>query len=176
MSTSTPRPIDIREIENTRWRIDPSRSSVEFQAPNLWSLQTVKGRFERYDGTLHLPKQPAIELTIEADSLTTNNAQRDKHLRSGDFFDVEKHPQVPFISDSATLHGERLQVGGRLHAAGNSIPLELDATLRRDGDELELDVTTLADHRQLGMTWSPLGMLRTPSTLVVHARLVHDTP
>ena len=65
-----------------------------------------------------------------------------------------------------------MKVRGRLHAAGKSIPLELDATLRRHGDELAVDVTTFADHRELGMTRSPLGIVRTPSKLIVHGRLV----
>ena len=82
---------------------------------------------------------------------------RDKHLRSADFFDVENHPQVRFVSDSATLDGERLKVRGRLYAAGTSMPLELEASLRRVGDELEVDARTYGDHRKLGMshgTWA----------------------
>ena len=56
---------------------------------------------------------------------------------------------------------------GRLEAAGASIPLELDATVREVDRELEIEPTTHADHRQLGMTWSPLGILRAPSKLIV---------
>jgi polyisoprenoid-binding protein YceI len=104
---------------------------------------------------LYLSRDPAIELTIEAASLDTNNPQRDKHLRSADFFDVENHPLVRFVSDSATLDNERLKARGRLYAAGESITLEIDAELIRVGDELEIDATTFVDHRQLGMTLEP---------------------
>ena len=76
------------------------------------------------------------------------------------------------MSDSATLEGERLKVRGRLYAAGNSMPLELDARLRRVGDELEVDARTHADHRKLGMSHGMLGMIPTPSELIVHGRLV----
>ena len=173
MSTDTlTKPIDTESIPQGRWRIDPTRSSVEFRTPTLWGLATVKGRFERYEGTLDLQHDPVIELTIEAASLDTNLGFRDKHLRSGDFFDVERHSQVRFVSDSVTLEGERLKVRGRLHAAGQSIPLELDASVRRVGDELEVDANTLADHRELGMSHGLLGMIRTPSELIVHGRLV----
>lgn len=55
-----------------------------------------------------------------------------------------------------------------------SIPVDLDATVRPVGDELELEAETHADHHHLGMTWNRLGMLRTPSKLIVHARLVQD--
>jgi polyisoprenoid-binding protein YceI len=173
MSTDTlTHPPDTQSVPLERWRIDPTRSSVEFHARTLWGLATVAGRFERYEGTLDLQQNPVIELTIDAASLTTNLGLRDRHLRSGDFFDTVNHPHVSFVSDSATLQGERLQVRGRLHAAGQSIPLELDARLRRVGDELEIDARTKADHRQLGMSHGLLGMIPTPSELIVHGRLV----
>ncbi len=172
MSTSTPKPSDPPAIETTRWRIDPARSSVAFHSPTFWGLMTVKGHFERYEGTLDLQSTPAIELTIEAASLNTNNKMRDKHLRSDDFFDVTDHPQVRFVSDNATLDGERLKVSGQLYAAGQSMPLALDAELRRVGDELEVEAKTEADQRKLGMTHGTLGMIRTPSELTVRGRLV----
>ena len=174
MSTTTPQSTGVDNIEKTRWRIDPARSRVEFLTPTFWGLVTVNGRFEHYDGTLDLQHEPAVELTIDASSLDTNNNKRDRHLRSADFFDVDNHPQVRFVSDSATLDGERLTVSGRLDAAGTSTPLNLDATLRRTGDELEVEARTSVDHRQVGMIHSPLGMIRTPSELIVRGRLVRD--
>jgi polyisoprenoid-binding protein YceI len=173
MSTDTvTHPPDTQSIARGCWRIDPTRSSIEFRARTLWGPATVEGRFERYDGTLDLQENPAIELTIDAASINTNLGLRDRHLRSADFFDVVNHPHVSFVSDGATLEGERLQVRGRLRAAGKSIPLELDARLRRVGDELEIDARTYADHRKLGMSHGMLGMIPTPSELIVHGRLV----
>jgi polyisoprenoid-binding protein YceI len=174
MSTTTPQPTGVHSIETTRWRIDPKRSRIEFRTPTFWGLITVKGRFEHYDGTLDLRHEPAVELTIDASSLDTNNVKRDEHLRSGAFFDVDNHPQLRFVSDSAALDGERLTVSGRLYAAGTSTPLTLDASLRRAGDELEVEARTSADHRKVGMIHSPLGMIRSPSELIVHGRLVCD--
>jgi polyisoprenoid-binding protein YceI len=174
MSTTTPQSTGVHSIEKTRWRIDPTRSRIEFRTPTFWGLITVKGRFEHYDGTLDLRHEPAVELTIDASSLDTNNNKRDTHLRSADFFDVENHPEVRFVSDSATLDGARLTVSGRLYASGTSTPLNLDARLRPVGDELEIEAHTSADHRKLGMIHSPLGMIRTPSELIVRGRLVRD--
>jgi polyisoprenoid-binding protein YceI len=88
------------DIATTRWRIDPARSSVEFRA-KIWGLPAVKGHFSRYRGTLDLSGQPAIELTIETESLDTNHKKRDAHLRSLDFFGAEEHPYVRFVSESA---------------------------------------------------------------------------
>ena len=158
-----------------RWRIDPTRSSVAFHVKAFWGMATVKGRFCEYRGALDLSAQPAIELIIEAASLDTRNARRDTHLRSPDFFDAEQHPHVHFVSERATLDGESLRVRGRLQARGSSIPLELVATLRRDGEELEVEAVAEADHRQLGMTWNQMGVIGTPSTLMVAGRLVRDT-
>jgi hypothetical protein len=79
---------------------------------------------------------------------------------------------VRFASDTANLDGDTLRVRGRLHAAGRQILLELDATGREVDGELEIEAVSEADHRELGMTWSPLGILRAPSKLVVRGRLV----
>ena len=127
------------------WRLDPARSSVEFHVRHFYGLMTVKGHFERYDGTLQLNGRPAVELVIDADSLDTKQAKRDEHLRSAEFFDGAKHPQIRFESDDV---------------------------LREIDGELELEASALADHRKLGMTWSPLGILRAPSKLIVRGRLV----
>jgi len=169
---SLPDPPRELDVEHGRWRLDPDRSSIEFEVPHFYGLVTVKGRFERYEGILDMRSEPAVELTIESDSLDTNQRRRDKHLRSADFFDVEHHPEVRFVSDSAELDGERLTVHGQLHAAGKAIPMVLDATLRQLDGELEIEAVTEADHRELGMTWSPLGILRSPSKLLVRGRLI----
>jgi polyisoprenoid-binding protein YceI len=174
MNTTPPQPTGVHSIQKTRWRIYPTRSRIEFRTSTFWGLITVKGRFESYDGTLDLRHEPAVELTIDASSLDTNNHKRDKHLRSADFFDVDNHPQVRFAADSATLEGERLTVSGRLYAAGESVPLDVDARLRRVDGELEVDATAYADHLKLGMSHGNLGMIRTPSELIVHGRLVRD--
>jgi polyisoprenoid-binding protein YceI len=154
------------------WRLDPARSSVEFRVRHFYGLMTVKGRFDRYQGSLDLSARPAIELVIDADSLDTKQKQRDKHLRSDDFFDVDNHPQVRFEADTATLDGNTLKAQGRLHAAGKQIPLHVDGTVTPVDGEFEIEATALADQRELGMTWSPIGITRAPSELVVRGRLV----
>jgi polyisoprenoid-binding protein YceI len=162
------------EIRTTQWRLDPARSSLEFHVKHLWGMSTVEGRFSRYRGTLDLSADPAIELTIDAASLDTNNKRRDEHLRSADFFDVENHREIRFVSESALLDGERLEVRGQLHARGASVQLAVDATLKAVGDELELEATTTTDQRRLGMTWNAIGMVRAPSRLTLAGRLVRD--
>jgi polyisoprenoid-binding protein YceI len=168
----TPSTTMVSDLATGGWRLDPARSTIEFHVPHFWGLITVKGHFERYEGTLDLQSEPAVELTIEADSLQTGNRKRDRHLRSADFFDFEHHPQVRFLSDTAVLENTTLKVRGRLHAAGRSIPLELDATIHTAGGGIEIEALTHAPHHELGMTWSPLGIARPHSTLIVKGRLV----
>ena len=172
MST-TSQPTLSRNLETSRWRIDPARSRIEFHSLTLWGLMIMRGRFERYDGTLDLRPEPAIELTMDASSVDTGNKIRDKHLRSSDFFDIERHSRVRFVSETADLDGERLKVSGRLYAAGKSTPLELEATIRQDGAELELDACACTNHRQLGMPRGILGIFYPPHDLIVHG---HERP
>ena len=175
MSTTTQTtttPAVAARLADGSWRLDPARSSVAFHVRHFYGLMTVRGEFVDYDGTLDLGATPAVELTIHATSLDTKLAKRDEHLRSQDFFDVERHPQVRFVSARAALDGDALRVHGQLHAAGRQIPLTLDATVREIDGELEIEAVTEADHRELDMTWSPLGILRAPSKLIVRGRLL----
>ena len=175
MSTSTPvTPTADADIEDGTWPLDPEHSSVEFHVRHFYGLIKVKGRFTRYEGRLNLGSYPAIELTIDADSLDTAHEKRDGHLRSVDFFDVEHDPQVRFVSDGATLAGDLLKVTGQLHAAGKYIQLGVDGKVQRVDGRLEIEAVAIADHRQLGMLWSPLGTLRAPSKLIVRGRLARE--
>jgi polyisoprenoid-binding protein YceI len=167
--TNTP---DTTSPPQGRWQIDPARSRIEFHTPTLWGLATVKGRFDRYTGSLDLDRSPAIELAIDAGSINTKNRFRDRHLRSADFVDAKNHSEVRFVSERVALKDDTLKLSGRLYAAGKSLPLAFEARVRRDGEELEVEARTSVDHRELGMSHGILGMIPASSELLVHARLV----
>jgi len=165
---------DSRQLAGTRWRLDPSGSSAEFRVPNFWGLISDKGRFQRLDGWLEVDDDHRwrMELTLDAASLDTGNRRRDRHLRSADFFDVQHHPEVRFRSSSVNDHGGgRLHIEGELGAAGERARLHVEATVKHADGRLDFDVAATVDQRQLGMTWNPLGIVRTPTALNVHARL-----
>lgn len=166
-----------KPIARTHWRLDPAASTAQFKVPHFWGLVTVKGRFDNLDGWLELDDDGAgaLELTIDANSLATGNPSRDRHLRSADFFDTERHPQVRFSSNHvAKQTDDELSVAGELHVAGKDVTLTLEPATKQTGERLHIDTTTTVDQRELGMTWSPLGMARTPTTLTVHAELTPD--
>jgi polyisoprenoid-binding protein YceI len=172
--TGAPTTYNQRAVAPTRWSADADRTSVDFAVKTFWGLLTVRGHFDRFSGSYEVgPDGARIELTIDADSLDTGNAKRDKHLRSTDFFAVAEHPQVRFASTSVRESGDgRLRVEGDLHAAGKVVAIELDATVaRRDDGRLEIEATTTLDQRSLGMGSGLPGMIRPPATLHVKALL-----
>jgi polyisoprenoid-binding protein YceI len=162
-----------RTAASTRWSVDGDETSVDFAVKTFWGLTTVRGRFDRFDGSYEVgPDGTKIELTIDADSIDTGNRTRDRHLRSTDFFDVAEHPQVRFTSTRVRDAGDGLlRIARSLEAAGKVVPLEFDAAARQVDDAFEVEATTTVDQRQLGMSSGQLGMIRGPATLHVKARL-----
>lgn len=83
------------------WQLDKAHSSINFSVRHMM-ISTVRGRFEEFDGTFDLnetdPTQSKIEVVIQAASINTKEAQRDGHLKSADFFDVENYPVITFKS------------------------------------------------------------------------------
>lgn len=170
----------IAETQTTieHWTADRSRTTVEFEVRHLWGLHTVRGRFRRCDGSYVVgPAGSAIELTIDAASVDTGNAARDKHLRSVDFFDVAEHPQVRFTSKHITgLGNGRVHVNGELTVAGAPVPIAFDASVRMIDGALDLEATTTVDQRRFGMSRGPFRNVRPPTKLHVKTRLVRERP
>ena len=91
-------------------------------------------------------------------------------------FDTDRHPAIRFSSTRVSDAGDgHLSVIGELYAGGGQVTLTLQPTIRQVGDRLHVDASATVDQRELGMTWSPLGMTRTPTTLTVHAQLHPDS-
>jgi polyisoprenoid-binding protein YceI len=165
---------DTAQLAGTRWRLDPSASRAEFRVPSMWGLAFVRGRFQSLDGRLEVDDDHRwhMELRLDAAGLDTGNRRRDRHLRSADFFDVDHHPELRFRSSGVDDRGGgRLHVEGELEAAGGRTRLPVDVTFKHADGRLELNAAATVDQRKLGMTWSPLGVIGTPTTVRVHARL-----
>lgn len=158
----------------TVWRLDPQASSAEFRVRTFWGLTTVHGRFEHLAGFFEVDADGRRRMTmaIAAATLDTGNPRRDRHLRSADFFDCERHPEVRFHSTRIGEAGNaRLRVEGELEAAGQRVPVRLEPTVTREGDDrLDIHAETTVDQHRLGMTLTRLG-IRAPARLTIHARL-----
>lgn len=146
------------------WTIDPSHSEVGFAVKHM-VIATVKGRFNAVSGTVELDEQDVtrsrIEVSIDTGSIDTREAKRDEHLRSADFFDVENHPQMTFVSRSIERVGDdRLKLTGDLTIRGTTREITLDVEdLGRGkdpwgGDRAAFSATGKLDRLEYGLKWN----------------------
>jgi polyisoprenoid-binding protein YceI len=142
--------------------IDSKHTSVEFVARHLM-ITKVRGRFDDVEGTItvaDIPEESSVEVTIGAGSVSTGEDQRDAHLRSGDFFDVDTHPQWTFKSTAVKQAGDQWKVEGDLTISGVSKPVVLDVDF--DGANitpwgtaaLGFSASTEIDREQWGLTYN----------------------
>lgn len=107
--------------EVATWKIDPAGSSAEFSVRHMM-VSKVKGRFGKLSGTvvgdLANPATAKVDVTIDASSIDTENTDRDNHLRSADFFEVDKHPTIRFTSKRIEKAGEKWRMTGDLTMRG----------------------------------------------------------
>ncbi len=116
--------------QTSTWTIDSAHSGVEFQIKHL-GVSTVRGSFSGVTGTVVWDdKNPAashVDAVIDAKSVNTGQPKRDEHLKSPDFFDVEKYPTLKFHSTAVKRTGEgKLQIVGDLTLGGQTKPVTLD--------------------------------------------------
>ncbi len=112
------------------WAIDPVHSEVSFTVRHLM-VSKVRGRFTRFAGTFVTGEDPlesSVEATVELASIDTDNADRDAHIRSADFFDVERYPTLTYRSTGIRRDGDGFIVDGELslHGVTRSVPLTLE--------------------------------------------------
>jgi polyisoprenoid-binding protein YceI len=111
-----------------RWAIDYPHSAVLFSIRHL-GLAKVRGRFDRFEASLDVGPTLAetrVEATVDLASINTNNADRDAHLRSTDFFSTDEHPEMHFVSQGIRPAGEEWQLQGELTLNGRTRPLSLE--------------------------------------------------
>ena len=115
---------------NTLWKIDPSHSEIQFKVKHLM-ITTVTGYFRKFDLVVETEDEDftqakKIEFTAEASSIDTNSEQRDTHLRSADFFDVEKFGQIRFSGKALERAGEDYTLIGDLTIRGVTKPVTVN--------------------------------------------------
>ncbi|MBI3690841.1 MAG: YceI family protein [Mycolicibacterium aromaticivorans] len=148
-----------------QWQLVPARSSVRFKNKTFWGLLTVTGEFTDVRGDGQIGANGAVTggLVIEAASLKTGIGKRDEHLRSADFFDVEKHPEIRVAVTG--VDGDTLLA--TLTVRGTTRPLRLPLTFRLLGDgTVQLTTRTTIDRTELGVDGNMIGMMPATTTLL----------
>ncbi len=151
----------------TTWQIDPTHSGVELAVKHMM-FTTVRGRFKDVKGTVELDEQnPAnttINVEIAAASLDTGVPDRDAHLRSADFLDVESHPAIAFrskrVEGAFANEGDRFSITGDLTIHGVTNEVTLEGTYEGTGKDpwggtrAGARATAKIDRRDWGLTWN----------------------
>ncbi len=153
------------------WVLDPKSSSIRLKSKVIGVIP-VSGVFREITGNGSVSSGGAVtgSVTVAAASVDTNNARRDTHLRSADFFDTDDTPDIVFRADRIRPSAHGVTVDGLLTVRGNPRPLAFDAAATIPGDgEVCLDTEVRVNRGDFGITWNMLGLMSMTSTLTVHA-------
>jgi polyisoprenoid-binding protein YceI len=154
------------------WTLDGAKSTIGLRSRSMWGLAPVKGVFGKVTG--HGTVSPAGEvsgtITVAAGSIETKNAKRDKHLRSGDFFETGTFPRITFSVDRLQPSSEGVTVTGQLTVRDRTRPVTFPATVSvADSGEVWLDAEIHINRADFGLTWNQMGMASMNNTLTIHA-------
>jgi len=153
------------QTATTTWNIDPVHSVAEFKVKHMM-ISNVKGQFTSVQGLLALDETDLanshVEASVEAASINTREAQRDAHLKSADFFDVEKFPELTFQSTRINRIGDgELAVAGNLtiHGVTRNVVFNVEGPTAPGKDpwgniRLGLSATTKINRKDFGLTWN----------------------
>ena len=147
----------------TKWAIDPTHSEVQFKVKHL-VISTVTGTFNSFEGTAESENadfsDAKIKFSIDVNSIDTNQAQRDGHLQSPDFFDAAKYPKINFVSTSFTkVKGEQYKLSGNLTVKEVTKAVELDveyggsATDFYGNTKAGFEITGKINRKEFGLVW-----------------------
>lgn len=148
----------------TKWALDPTHSELSFKVKHLM-ISNVKGEFKKFDASIegvgNAFHSARVQATIDASSIFTNEENRDKHLRSADFFDVEQHPSLEFTG-TAMEHftGNEYKLSGDLTIKGITKPVTLDVEFGGQNtdpwgnEKLAFSLSGKIDRKDWGLTWN----------------------
>jgi polyisoprenoid-binding protein YceI len=150
----------------TTWVIDPMHSEVLFKIKHL-VISTVTGSFRKFEGRVIAEaddfNNAKVYFTIDVRSIDTNQANRDGHLQTGDFFAADIYPEITFESTSfVNTGGSDYKMGGNLTMKGVTKPIELNVEYGGSEDNGHgiikhgFEVTGIINRKEFGMTWNKL--------------------
>jgi polyisoprenoid-binding protein YceI len=148
----------------TKWAIDPTHSEVQFKVKHL-VISTVTGTFKKFDGSIEAENDDFtdahIGFTLDATSIDTNLEQRDGHLKSADFFDVEKYPTLTFQSTAfKKVDGDTYKLEGDLTIKDVTKPVTLDVEYGGSATDFYgnlkagFEVSGKINRKEFGLSWN----------------------
>ena len=161
------------------WNLVPDRSAITFKIRNMWGLLRVKGRFTDFSGDGQLTGNGAVygRLDIRAASLRTGIGRRDQHLRSADFFDVERYPEISVVVTALQpTSGNAAELRASFTVKGKNEPVPLPVTVAElDDGSVRISGETKVDRAQFGLGWNKLGVMSATATIAADAIFVRAT-
>jgi polyisoprenoid-binding protein YceI len=153
-------------LVKTKWAIDPTHSEVHFKVKHL-VISTVTGSFNKFEGTVEASSDDfsdaQIEFSADVDSINTNQADRDAHLKSPEFFDAAKYPKLTFKSTAFKNKGNNeYTLAGNLTIKDNTRPVtfnaELGGTVKDPWGNIKtgFEITGKINRKEYGLTWNAL--------------------
>ena len=149
-------------MATTKWVLDPTHSEVQFKVKHL-VISTVTGAFKSFEGSLETDSEDfqnaKVNITLDVNSIDTNQEQRDGHLKSAEFFDAEKYPKISFTSTSLTKDGDDYKLNGDLTIKDVTKPVSLDVEYGGSAGDFYgntkagFEVTGKINRKEFGLTW-----------------------
>lgn len=149
------------EITTGTWVLDPTHTEIGFTVRHLMSK--VRGTFEAFEGSIVTAENIAdskATATIKLDSINTGTADRDAHLRSGDFFGVDENPEMTFESTGVSVDGDNYTVTGNLTIKGVTKPVDLAVEFLGEGGDpwggtrVGIEATTQISRKEFGISFN----------------------
>jgi polyisoprenoid-binding protein YceI len=161
------------------WNLVPDRSAVTFKVKNMWGLLNVKGRFTDFSGDGQLTGKGAVSgrVDIRTASINTGIGRRDKHLRSADFFDVERFPTISVVVTAVRpTKGKAADLRADVTIKGITAPLEVPVTITElDDGSIQISGEAEVDRAQFDLGWNRFGMMGATVTAGGQAVFVRAT-
>ena len=146
------------------YQIDPMHSKIGFEIPHL-VISTVEGKFTKYDGNIELAEKfekSKVNVAVDMNSIDTSVQKRDDHLKSPDFFDVAKYPNMKFESTGVSGTPDNFKITGNLTLKGVTKKVVLDGKFLgavKDGygqDKTAFQAKTKISRKDFGLTWNKM--------------------
>lgn len=149
----------------TKWAIDPTHTEVQFKVKHL-VISTVTGFFKKFSGGVESNGNDfdgaSVNFSLDVNSIDTNQADRDGHLKSPDFFAAEQHPTIDFSGTLVKKSGAAYKLTGNLTVRGTTKPIEFDVEFGGTmvdpwgNTKAGFEINGKINRKEFGLTWNAL--------------------